>query len=203
MPVREKIQATRHPVKPRKVGAKGLDRDSVLDIAIRIADEVGVNNLSLKRLAEEAGVAPPSIYTHFGSLADVKRELTLRAYATLVSRATAEALGKAGAEAVTTVCYAYRSFAQESPGLHSALASAHDVRAAHAWVDLLYRVLSQYQLNAQEQVHATRAMRALLYGFASMEQQGNFSLLDTTRDESFRLLVEGFVVSLQRFCKTG
>jgi AcrR family transcriptional regulator len=192
---------------PRKLGSKGLDRDSVLATAIRVADEVGINDLSLKRLAEEAGVAPPSIYTHYASLAEIKRELTLRAYHTLTQRATAEALGKAGADAVIAVSHAYLSFARMSPGLHSAMAVHIDetdqefLDAAHAWVDLLYRVLSLYQLGPDEKIHVTRALRSLLYGFASMEQQGSFSLVHVDRDESFGQMIEGFVTGLQRYAR--
>jgi AcrR family transcriptional regulator len=201
----EQIQSHSLKAKPRKIGAKGLDRESVLGIAIRIVNEVGVNDLSLKRLADEAGVAPPSIYAHFASLGEVKRELTIRAYETLTRAATAEVLGKAGADAVTALSYAYRAFVMEYPGLHSALAveiDVHDQRfmdAAHAWVDLLYRVVSLYQLGPDEKLHVTRALRSLLYGFATMEQQGNFTVVNVDRDESFRLLVEGFLVSLQLY----
>ena len=205
LPLSEQRTSDSLKTKPRKVGAKGLDRESVLGIAIRIVNEVGVNDLSLKRLAEEAGVAPPSIYAHFTSLGEVKRELTVRAYETLTRQATAEVLGKAGADAVTALCYAYRAFVHEFPGLHSALAVEIDTNdkkfmdAAHAWVDLLYRVLSFYQLDRDEELHVTRALRSLLYGFSTMEQQGNFSIVNVDRNESFRLLVEGFLVSLQLY----
>jgi TetR/AcrR family tetracycline transcriptional repressor len=43
----------------------GLSRDSVLAAARRIADEEGVDRLTMRRLAAELGVMPNALYTYF------------------------------------------------------------------------------------------------------------------------------------------
>lgn len=43
----------------------GLSRESVLEAARRIADELGVDGLSMRRLAGELGVRPNALYTYF------------------------------------------------------------------------------------------------------------------------------------------
>ncbi|GLY87853.1 TetR/AcrR family transcriptional regulator C-terminal domain-containing protein [Actinoallomurus iriomotensis] len=48
-----------------------LDREKVLDTALRLIDEVGLDGLSLRRLAKELGVQAPALYWHFSS----KKEL--------------------------------------------------------------------------------------------------------------------------------
>ncbi|MFB9830625.1 TetR/AcrR family transcriptional regulator C-terminal domain-containing protein [Actinoallomurus acaciae] len=48
-----------------------LDREKVLDTALRLIDEVGLDGLSLRRLAKELGVQAPALYWHFSSKQDL------------------------------------------------------------------------------------------------------------------------------------
>ena len=48
-----------------------LDRSTIVDAALRMLDEVGLDNLSTRALAQELGVQSPALYWHFSS----KREL--------------------------------------------------------------------------------------------------------------------------------
>jgi TetR/AcrR family transcriptional regulator, tetracycline repressor protein len=57
----------RQPRTPRGAGtprAEALDRDRVVSTAIRLLDEVGLDGLSLRRLATELGVQAPALYWH-------------------------------------------------------------------------------------------------------------------------------------------
>ena len=48
-----------------------LDRDRVLDAAITLADRVGLEGLSMRRLAETVGVTPMALYKHVSSREDL------------------------------------------------------------------------------------------------------------------------------------
>jgi len=52
--------------------------DEILDIAVGIMSEEGVNGLSLSEVARRLGVQPPSIYKYFPSLMAIYDELFLR-----------------------------------------------------------------------------------------------------------------------------
>ena len=52
--------------------------DEILDIAVAIMSEEGVNGLSLSEVARRLGVQPPSIYKYFPSLLAIYDELFLR-----------------------------------------------------------------------------------------------------------------------------
>ena len=52
--------------------------DEILDIAVAIMCEEGVNGLSLSEVARRLGVQPPSIYKYFPSLMAIYDELFLR-----------------------------------------------------------------------------------------------------------------------------
>lgn len=52
------------PGRPRATDRGGLTRDLVLHTAIRVADDEGIEAVTLRRLAEVLGVHPTSIYNH-------------------------------------------------------------------------------------------------------------------------------------------
>jgi len=56
-----------------------LDRETVLDTALRLIDEVGLDGLSLRRLAKELGVQAPALYWHFASKKDLLDHLVAAA----------------------------------------------------------------------------------------------------------------------------
>jgi TetR/AcrR family transcriptional regulator, tetracycline repressor protein len=52
--------------RPRTAGQRaGLSREAVLGAARRIADEEGVDRLTMRRLATELGVVPNAVYTYY------------------------------------------------------------------------------------------------------------------------------------------
>ncbi|MFD0571526.1 TetR family transcriptional regulator [Kitasatospora gansuensis] len=44
-----------------------LDRTLVVDVALKLLNEVGLDGLSLRRLAQDLGVQAPALYRHFAS----------------------------------------------------------------------------------------------------------------------------------------
>ncbi len=56
-----------------------LDRETVLATALRLIDEVGLDGLSLRRLAKELGVQAPALYWHFASKQELLDHLALAA----------------------------------------------------------------------------------------------------------------------------
>ncbi len=58
-----------------------LNRDRVLEAAVTLADEVGIESLSMRRLAQELGVVPMALYKHVAN----KEELLDGMVDTLVS----------------------------------------------------------------------------------------------------------------------
>ena len=47
-----------------KTGRSGLTLDAVVETAITVAAEVGIDNLSMRRIADRLGVGAMSLYTH-------------------------------------------------------------------------------------------------------------------------------------------
>ena len=61
-------------VKTRRGGPRTFDRDEAIDIAMRLFWRHGYEGVSLNDLTAAIGVAPPSLYSAFGSKAGLYRE---------------------------------------------------------------------------------------------------------------------------------
>lgn len=182
----------------------GLDRTIVACAAAELIDHdtLNMDGLSLSRVAERLGVRTPSLYKHVDGLPALRRELALLALEQMREVLADAAVGRSGDAALRAVAAAYRSFAREHPGLYGAAQrtsqpgdAAHE-EAGRRVVDIILRILEPYGLSGDDALHAVRGLRSVLHGFVSLEAAGGFGLpLDL--DESYRRLVEGFLLALR------
>src|SRR5260370_18984633 len=59
-----------------------LDRAQVVNAAIELLDEVGLDGLTLRRLAEELGVQAPALYWHFKNKQELLDQMVVTISAT-------------------------------------------------------------------------------------------------------------------------
>ena len=57
--------------------AERLDRERVVRAALALLDEVGLDGLTLRRLAQDLGVKAPALYWHVASKADLLHEMAV------------------------------------------------------------------------------------------------------------------------------
>ena len=58
-----------------KKGTSGATRERIVDAALRLFSERGTAAVSVRELADAAGVTVPGLYYHFASKADLIREV--------------------------------------------------------------------------------------------------------------------------------
>jgi AcrR family transcriptional regulator len=178
----------------------GLSRAVVVAEAARLADEVGLDRLTMAALAERLGVRLPSLYKHVDGLAAVRRDIALLAIGELTSRLGRAAVGRAGGDALPAMAAAYRDYARAHPGRYAATLrapGAEDIELAAASEDLLrivFDVLAGYRLAGADAIDATRALRSALHGFVALEAAGGFGLPQDV-DRSFDRMVAGLDVA--------
>jgi AcrR family transcriptional regulator len=183
----------------------GIDLDAVVRAAAKIADDHGWDALTLARVAKKLRIRSPSLYNHVGGLEGLRRELKLLALRDLnvaLSRAT---IGKSRDDAVRGLAAAYRAFVKRHPGTYAATmvtAPKNDPAmeaAASNIVETILSVLSGYGLDRREGLHAIRALRSTVHGFAALEIAGGFGIpLDV--DKSFDWLVSALLAGLSAAC---
>ena len=95
----------------------GLDKEMILEVAAKMADNKGIANVSLKSLAEELGVKSPSLYKHISGLEELNQELMLYGWKALEKEVIRAAIGKSKDDAIVAICYAYRNYVTRHTGL--------------------------------------------------------------------------------------
>jgi AcrR family transcriptional regulator len=178
----------------------GLSTRAVVDAALRIVDERGLDGLTLAAVAARTGVAAPSLYKHIGSLADLRTQLANRLLDELADRLAGAAIGRSGDDAVSALMHAYRSYVLDHPNRYAALPPdpLHDRAlegAAAKLLGVILAVLRGYGLRDSEAVHVVRCLRATVHGFASIEAAGGFGLSEDI-DETYARLIQMFLSSL-------
>ena len=186
----------------------GLDQASVVEAAVKLIDEEGIEQLSLGRLAERLGVRTPSLYNHVAGLPGLKHDLTLYCLHDLLDLILRSTVGKSRAEAIFALANAYRAYAREAPGHYALTVQAPDpgdqeVQAlAQQLVDVVRAVLAPYRLSEEDAIHAIRGLRSIVHGFISLEGAGGFAM-PVDLDASFHWLINVFVAGLERSTVTG
>lgn len=183
-----------------------LDKQAVLQAAVDLVNTEGASALTLSRLAEELGIRSPSLYNHVDGLPGLQQELAILNARWIADHLGEAAIGKSGAELFMNVAQAFRSYVKKYPGLYmSSLRASGNlttpdeslVREEERSLKVGLAVMASLGVQGEEAIHALRAFRSMVHGFATLEIAGGFGLPED-RDESFRRLVETLIAGLKR-----
>lgn len=182
----------------------GLNRDRLAEEAAVMADEVGLNRLTLAALAGRLNVRQPSLYKHIDSMAGLHRDIAVHAKRDLGEVLARASVGRSGAEAISAMSHAYRDWALKHPARYEASnlmpapGDLEDEAVSLAAIQVIADVLTAYHLEGDDAVDAIRAFRSTLHGFVSYETAGAFRWsADVNR--SFERLVRGFIAALTQW----
>ena len=182
----------------------GLNRDRVVEEAGDLADEVGLNNLTLVALAARLGVRQPSLYKHIDSMAGLHRDVGVQAKRALGEVLARASVGRSGADAITSMSHAYRAWATKHPARYAASnlmpapGDIEDEAVSVAAIQVIADVLMAYRLEGDDAVDAIRVFRSSLHGFVSYETAGAFQW-SADVDHSFECLVHGFITAVSHW----
>ena len=179
----------------------GLDRRVLVGEAAALADERGLDAVTLANLAERLNVRAPSLYNHIASADELQKQLTLFALEALRDEMARAAIGRNGSDGLLAIAYAYRLFSRTHPGMYSATQRA--VRADDAALqavasdvlDVVRAVLAPFGLDEDTTIHAIRGFRSIVHGFVSLEAGGGFGFSQSV-DDSFQFIVQSYIAGL-------
>ena len=181
---------------------KGLDTQTILNAAAELAEEKGLENVSLLQVAEKLGVKSPSLYNHLNGMQEISSGIAKLAISRLEDAIRNAAVGRSKDDALTAIASAYRSFAKKNPELYKAILrfpDCHDEsiqETGHAVVRILYQVMEPYHFSKEETLHFARGFRSALHGFVSLEAAGFFQSGEADVDESYEQLVSSLISTL-------
>ncbi|MFE0459689.1 TetR/AcrR family transcriptional regulator [Kitasatospora sp. NPDC058965] len=174
----------------------GLTAERVTVAGAELADEVGLEQVTMSQLARRLGVKDASLYTHVRGLEDLRGRIALLAADEKTLRIAEATAGRAGKDALVAFANAWREYAHQHPGRYTATqipiridpqlaANAPGPRRA---VELTYGMLRGYGLTEPDLTDAVRLLRSTFHGFVALEAAGGFAHQRPAQDSWLRAL---------------
>lgn len=182
------------------MGRTGLDTNMVISRAAQMANEVGIENITLKMIADDLGVKSPSLYNHIDGLENLKMQLMVYGWKQMEQKIMQSVIGISGYDAIRAGCYAFYEYATENPGLFNAMLwynkfrNAETMEATSGLFLVLFKVTSSLNISEENCNHIIRTLRGFLEGFSLLvnnEAFGNPISIADSFEVSLNVLIEG------------
>lgn len=188
---------------------KGLSHDAIIDAAIRLIEEKGYDNFSLRELAGRLDVQPASLYNHITGVNEIQSVMAMRASEMLHTILTDAMNGKEPDLAFVDGVYAYRRFTEESPELYKALIRIpsfdnDQIRQASFYsFEPLREAVRSYGLEKPDSIHFTRMLRSFIHGFVELKCNGLMYRAPVSREKTFDFAIQQFLTYLKEYKNRG
>lgn len=180
----------------------GLDRNIIIERTAKLANEVGLDNITLKVVANEFGIQTPSLYNHIKSLEDLKKGLMLYGWKRLEEKLLLAVVGVSGYDALRAMCHAFYEYATSNPGVFNAMLwynKFQDKETLHATKQLfvvLFKIMRTLNIPDETIEHLIRTFRGFLEGYSLLVNNGAFGN-PISIQESFNLSVEVLMAGIK------
>jgi len=183
-----------------------LTAESLGRAAADLADEIGLEHVTVSEVARRVGVRPASVYFHLDGAEALRGRISTTALAELADRLAEALAGRAGREALDALVDTVRGFATEHPGRWEATQvriTAPEATAAGSRVGvLMLGVVRAYGLPPVEQIHAVRLIGSTVNGFVRLHLHGGFDHSDPDPETSWRRMAEALYTALTHWPTT-
>ncbi|MEU6479883.1 TetR/AcrR family transcriptional regulator C-terminal domain-containing protein [Streptomyces sp. NPDC047017] len=149
-------------------------REEILDAALAIADEHGIEAVSMRALADRVGVTPMALYRHVKDKGALLDGMVGRLLTALLPPEADE--GRTWEERLADLAHASRRVAQRHPWAAHLLFSRPAVTPdAVRAVDVIYTALIEAGVPEPEVPRLERLVSTFVIGFAASEASGRFT----------------------------
>ena len=175
---------------------QGLSKESVVQAAIQLIEEKGIDQFSMAKLAQRLNIKTASLYNHIDSLNQLLECVGEDAVRRIAGQETLAIAGKKCDDALFALAETYRTFVREHYELYRVIMAFPKLdnptleQEAGKIVSPILEVLSGYGLTETQRHHWQRVLRAVMGGYAFHEQSGGFSHFPVDQNESFRIAIQ-------------
>jgi AcrR family transcriptional regulator len=169
-------------------------QQEIIDAAMAIADQGGLDAVSMRTVAEQVGVTPMALYRHFNSKLALLDGMVER----LVTSLLPERPAGTWDEQLTALAHAYRGLAQRHPWSAQLLFSRPSVTPdAIRVTEFIYAALRQAGVPEPQVGRLERLVTTFVIGYAASEALGRFA----HRSPDFNAEFEADLADLKRLIK--
>jgi len=176
-----------------------LTKEKIIDAALKIAEENENGSFSLRELSKSLDVKAASLYNHFTGSEQIQEEVALRIAGMLNEVLQKATEGKERDAAFLAGAIAYRTFADEHPGLYMALIhmpTSNDdniVKAAFDSYSPMREIIWSFGKNRTDTLHFLRSFRAAMHGFVELTANHFMHGGTATKDETYTIMIKTFL----------
>ena len=183
-----------------RMARNGLDINMIISRGAQLVNEVGLENITLKMIAEDLGVKTPSFYNHITGLEELKIQLMLYGWKQMEQRIMQSVIGVSGYDAIRAGCYAFYEYAIENPGLFNVMLwynkfqNRETMEATSGLFSILFKITSSLNISEENCNHIIRTLRGFLEGFSLLvnnEAFGNPISIAESFALSINIIIEG------------
>lgn len=164
----------------RTLPHRPLSRDRILDAALELADQHGVDALSMRKLAAALGVEAMSLYNHVPNKSSLLNSLLERLLEKLEIPPASEV---PWAEGLRSAARSFRHLARHHPSFMRLLTTQH-VHTENALrpADATLAILREAGFSADEACFAYQTLMGYILGFIMQGESGTIGLTCCARD---------------------
>ena len=171
-------------------------QQEIIDAAMAIADEGGLDAVSMRTVAEHVGVTPMALYRHFNSKLALLDSMVERLVTSLLPDRSAGTWD----ERLTALAHAYRGLAQRHPWSAQLLFSRPSVTPDAVRVtEFIYAALREAGVPEPHVGRLERLVTTFVIGYAASEVLGRFA----HRSPDFNAEFEADLADLKRLIKAA
>lgn len=182
---------------------RGLTRDLIVQEAIRLVEDEGYENLSMRNLAKRLEVKAASLYNHIKTVEELHTEICMKVVDDFFQAQKDAMEGKNAEDSVMALALAYRKLANEKRSVYDiaiALPREGDMELYEKRKDfsrVVIEAMDKFALTDEQKLYWQRILRVSMHGFVSLEQAGYFtnSVIDT--EKSYRFTIMNIIKGLQ------
>ena len=177
-----------------------VSEESIIETSALIANKIGLENLSLKIIADELNVKSPSLYNHISSLDDVKNKLMVYGWKQLENKMIDSAVGVTGYEALNNMSNVFYDYAINNTGVFMAMLwynkydSIEKDNATKRLFNILFKIMKTLNISDDNINHIIRTLRGFLEGFCLLVNNnafGNPISIKESIDLSLKIIING------------
>lgn len=174
----------------------------IIETAAEIANNLGLENLSLKIIAEELSIKSPSLYNHVTSLEEIKQKLMVYGWLEMEDKMIDAVIGVTGYEALKNMCNVFYQYATTNKGVFSAMLwynkfeSEEKDKATTRLFNIIFKLLKPLNISDDNINHIIRTLRSFLEGFSLLVNNkafGNPISIKESFDMSLDIIINGII----------
>jgi len=157
-----------------------IDEELIVKTSAILSNRVGLENLSLKMIADELNIKSPSLYNHINSLDEIKEKLMIYGWKQIEENVIDSAVGVSGYDALRSMCYAFYDYGINNKGIFNAMLwynkyeNDDTLNTTTRLFNLTFKIMRSLNISDVNINHIIRTLRSFLEGFVLLVNNDSF-----------------------------